>query len=495
MSIFEADQQLRADPSATLDVLRRLGVSVVRVYIAWEALAPDASSSTSPAGFDAASPAAYPAASWVSYDATVRDARARGMHLLLDVGGPAPQWATGAGAPHGGVVGVWKPSAAGFGQFVHAVATRYSGHYIPAGGSSPLPRINFWSIWNEPNLGIDLAPEAIENSAVETSPAMYRGLLDAGWSALHQTGHSGDTILIGELAPYGDTFGHNVPGNFGYMVPLRFVRALYCVDSSLHPLAGPAAAARGCPTTTAASKRFTSDHPALFQAGGYAVHPYPSGQVAPNVVIPDEPDFANLAALPKLEQLLDSVTSTYGASKRFPLYSTEYGYFTDPPLSGTAPPALAAAYLNWAEYISWRNPRIRSWDQFLLIDPPSPGPSKFVTGLEFANGVQKPSYAAYRMPIYLPATRASSGHELEVWGCVRPARYARLDTGAPQRVQIQLRPRAGSAFKTVRTVTITDPNGYFETHVRFASSGTVRLAWSYPRGPTIYSRPVPITVS
>lgn len=497
ISIFEAPLQLATAPGPTLDLLRRLGVEYVRVFVRWSSIAPSPAAAAPPAGFNGALPAAYPAAGWASYDAIVREATKRGMSVMLGVGGPAPQWATGAGAPSGasGAPGAWKPSPSEFGAFAHAVAARYTGHYTPAGASSPLPRVSFWSIWNEPNLGVNLAPEAVDNSTVETSPAMYRALADVAWSALRQTGHGSDTILIGELAPYGQAVGNNVPGNFGYMVPLRFIRALYCVDSSLHPLQGSAAAVRGCPTTAAASKRFANDHPALFQATGYAVHPYPSGALPPNVVLPDEPDFANLAALPNLERLLDSVTSTYGASKRLPLYSTEYGYFTNPPLPGAAPPALAAAYLNWAEYIAWRTPRIRSWDQYLLVDPPAGGRSNFVTGLEFANGVQKPSYAAYRMPIYLPATHARAGMRLEVWGCVRPAHYVARDTGAPQRAQIQLQARAGAPFKTVETVQITDANGYFDTTVRFGSSGIVRLAWSYPQTPTIYSRPVSITVA
>jgi hypothetical protein len=487
VSIFEADQNLHADPSGALDTLHALGVRVVRVYLPWSVLAPGAGSSTPPSGFDAASPAAYPSASWAIYDEIIRDAQARGMRVLLDAGGPAPRWAIGAGAPPG-PAGVWKPSAADYGQFVHALATRYSGHYVGPGGSAPLPRVEFWSLWNEPNLGIDLAPEAIDNSTIESSPAMYRGLVDAGWSALQQSGHGADTILIGELAPYGQTFGNNVPGNFGYMVPLRFVRALYCVDSSLHPLTGAAAAARQCPTTASASKLFPSQHPALFRASGYAVHPYPQGSVPPNVVLRGEPDFANLAALPNLERLLDSVTSTYGAGKRFSLYSTEYGYFTNPPYSGGAPLKLAASYLNWAEYISWRDPRIRGWDQYLLVDPPATSHSNFVTGLEFDNGVQKPSYAAWRMPIYLPATSQPAGQGLEVWGCVRPARYA----GPHQRVRIELQALGRGPFKPVKTVTIADPDQYFDTNVVFSSSGVVRLAWSYPHGPTIYSREVQV---
>jgi hypothetical protein len=101
---------------------------------------------------------------------------------------------------------------------------------------------------------------------------------------------------------------------------------------------------------------------------------------------------------------------------------------------------------------------------------------------------------AYRIPIYLPSAQATAGRGLEVWGCVRPAHYVQLATHAPQRVQIELQPSTGGAFKTLKTVEITDPNGYFDTKLPFPSSGTVRLAWSYPQGPTIYSRTVPITV-
>ena len=170
----------------------------------------------------------------------------------------------------------WKPSAAEFGQFVHAVGTRYSGHYTPAGASTPLPRISFWSIWNEPNYGVDLSPQAIDQSRVEVSPRLYRGLVDAAWSAFAATGHRGDTILIGETAPRGITTG-NSPGNFSGMVPLRFIRALYCVDTSFTPLSGTAASERGCPPDGAGSRHFAAEHPGLFQASGFADHPYPQG--------------------------------------------------------------------------------------------------------------------------------------------------------------------------------------------------------------------------
>lgn len=495
-SIFEPKGPLFADPPGTLDLMRRLGVDRVKVFVAWNSLAPDASSRVAPR-FDAANPSAYPAGAWSQYDAIVRAAAARGIAVYLAVGGPAPLWATQPHAPRGAPYGgaQWKPSPAAYGRFVRAVARRYDGTYTPPGASSPLPRVSFWGIWNEPNLGSqDLAPQAIDHSAIETSPAMYRGLVDVAWSAFQATGHGGDTILIGELAPYGQT-GPGSPGDFGEMVPLRFLRALYCVDSGLHPLRGAAASARLCPTTTAGSNSFARDHPGLFQASGFAMHPYPSGQLPPNAPPPGSPDFVDMATLPRLEHVLDAVTSAYGSNKRFPIYITEYGYITDPPYSLGAPLQLAAAYLNHAEYMAWLDPRIRSTDQFLLMDPPPGSRSNFDTGLESSSGAHKPSFDAYRMPIFLPLTRGTRGQSLEVWGCVRPAHYVAAATGAAQRVKIELRSAPGQPFTTIAVAPITNVHGYFDVRVRFPSSGSVRLAWSYPHGPTVYSRSVAITVS
>jgi hypothetical protein len=48
--------------------------------------------------------------------------------------------------------------------------------------------------------------------------------------------------------------------------------------------------------------------------------------------------------------------------------------------------------------------------------------------------------------------------------------------------------------QTVRSVTVTNRNGYFDVHVAFPHSGTVRLAWTYPGSPTIYRRSVRITI-
>jgi hypothetical protein len=495
-SIFDPGGALATQPAATLDAVKRLGATRVRVFLAWGSLAPDPTSTSAPAGLNMSLPSAYPAGVWSRYDTIVRDAAARGVGIDLTLGGPPPLWAAGAGAPDPLKHPMWKPSASAFGAFVDAVATRYDGSYTPPGASSPLPRVNFWAIWNEPNYGPQLAPQAIDDSTVEVSPLLYRNLLDAAWQALQATGHGHDTILIGELAPRGITVG-NSPGNFSGMVPLRFVRALYCVDSSLHQLRGAAAAVRGCPVDPAGSQRFPAEHPALFQATGFALHPYPQGTVPPNVATPDEPDFVELPTLPRFEHVLDRLQALYGSSTRFPLYSTEFGLQTNPPeriLRALSPP-VAARYLNWSEYISWRDSRIRSYDQFLLTDPPNASAlGGFATGLLFKDGTQKATYAAYRMPIFLPLTSFSSGQALEVWGCVRPARFAKLQTGTAQRVQLQFRRASGGSFTTLRTVTLTDPYGYFDVAQKFPGSGAVRLRWSYPSGPSIFSDALGVTL-
>jgi hypothetical protein len=492
ISIFEAPNQITSAPVAVLDELRALGVDYLRVLVPWAAIAPDPAASRPPPHFDAVSPSAYPPGGWRTYDTIVTAAAARGIGIDLDPTGPAPRWATSAGGPKG-PAGIWKPSAAELGSFVRALGVRYSGRYTPPGAPRALPRISFWSIWNEPNYGIDLAPQASppRSSAIEVSPRLYRGLLGAGWAALRQSGHGRDTILIGEVAPRGIT-GPGYPDDFAGMVPLRFLRALYCVGAALQPLSGTAAALRGCPArpTVASRRLFAARNPALFDASGFSVHPYSQGALPPDLETPGEPDYADLASLPRVERILDTLQATYGSDRRLPIYSTEYGYKTNPPYVAGAPLTLAAAYINWAEYLSWRDPRIRSFDQYLLRDPPVSSGSHFDTGLEFANGTPKPTLAAYRMPVYLPVTGAHAGQALEVWGCVRPVRYTAAGTA-----QIQFRARAGGGFRTLAAVAVHPADCYFDDRVRFPSGGTVRVAWSYPGGATIYSRQVQVTVS
>jgi hypothetical protein len=481
-SFIQDDPQLIANPAGTLATFKLLGADRVRISFPWYRIAPSALAKHAPKHFNPSNPASYPARNWASFDAIDRIAAADGLQLDITLTGPAPRWATGGGQPPKGPHLQWKPNARQFRFFTEAAGKRYSGTYTPPGSSTPLPPVSFWAIWNEPNFGPDLGPQAINRSSIETSPTLYRNLLDSAWLGLHRTGHGSDKIIFGELAPRGYGNPPVFPGNFAGMKPLVFLRALYCVDSRYRRLNGTAASDRGCPRNGSASA-FRNQHPALFRASAFAMHPYPQGQ-APNVVTRGEPDFIDLPVIHKLERVLDTLQHVWGSGKRFGIYSTEYGYQTRPPDKRfrQPTPTVAAYYENWGEYISWKDSRIRSFMHYLLRDPD--GGSQFPSGLIFHNGKHKATFDAWRMPLYLPHTKGHRGNSLEVWGCVRPEDY-NVSLGAANTVQIQY--RQSGAYTTIQTVPLS-ANGYFDVRVKFPASGSVRLAWAYPDGSTIYSR-------
>jgi hypothetical protein len=505
VAMFEEDIHLLSDPVRTLATLRQLGVGGVRVSVAWSRLAPGNESSRPPAGFNGSDPAAYPPGVWAPYDALVRAAQGAGIIVDFSVTGPAPLWASGANKPPGGRYPHWKPSAAEYGKFVQAITTRYTGRY------ASLPRVNYWEIWNEPNFGQDLAPQAINGSTVLTAPAMYRGLVNAAWSAMRATGHDHDTVILGNLDARGQSgrpgpgAPEGLPGNFGATKPMQFVRTLYCLDRNYRQLRGRIAALEGCPTNAAGSRRFRSANPGLFLATGFADHPYPVN-LPPNRASSTDPDYVEFNALPRFAGALDRIQRTYGSGRRFAVYNNEYGYITNPPNHSAAShfvsPDTAAAYINWAEYLSWKSPRIASTMQFLLYDPDpvhAPEYGGFASGLLFFNGTPKPSYDAYRLPLFLPVSSARRGRSLEVWGAARPARSYGNNT-----VQVQFQRGSRGAFKTIRTVKVAYPTGYFDQRIVFPASGSVRLAWSYAQpapgytdpliGQPVYSRTTKISV-
>ena len=406
VSVFQADPQVLSNPTGTLQTLRDLGVGMVRVNLTWNQIAPSANSTHRPAGFNAINPGAYPAGGWAPYDAFVRTATADHITVDFTINGPAPLWATGSGAPKG-TTGYfradWEPSAKEYGFFVKAVGTRYSGSYKPAGSATALPRVSFWSIWNEPNYGYDIAPQGTgRNQSTPNSPHIYRNLLDAAWSSLNATGHSTrtDKILFGEVTPH----GNNTFGVFANMKPLIFLRSLYCVDSNYHQLRGSAARAQGCPTTAAGSRSFRKQNPALFSASAFAAHPYEEAS-APNrptylcgtklCVGRSDPDFADFPELPRLERTLDRLNGIYGSHTHFPVWSTEFGFRTRPPdpHEGVSP-STAAIYMNEAEYLSYKQSRVFSYSQYALQDQAPP--AYFDTGL--INPEREPQARLRRLP-------------------------------------------------------------------------------------------------
>ena len=415
-AIFQDDGQLRANPLGTLQQLRCLGVTRVRVGIPWNLIAPNGTSTRRPAGFNASDPAAR-GYHWSTYDEIARAGRTEGINLYFVIVGPAPRWAVGPGVPHGGLPGPWRPSVKEFGSFVTALGKRYSGTY------QGLPKISFFSVWNEPNYGIYLAPEATNHDSVEVAAGQYRGLVDAAWTALARTGHSHDTFLWGELAPHG--YDHPI-GNYNVMRPLRFIRALFCVDSGYRQYRGSAASARGCPTTAAGSRQFRAQHPGLFRASGYAAHPY-AQRTPPNRSLLPNPSNADLAedrtAHPHAGPGQWRVRLTHSPADlehrvRLPDQPARGGGAQ--PDDGGLLPELGGVH----QLPQPADPQLHA------VRAARPTGGNFASGLEFSNGTPKqPVFNAYRMPLYLPRTSGRRGGLLEVWGDARPAFYG---TGGQQ---------------------------------------------------------------
>ncbi|HTW13018.1 MAG TPA: hypothetical protein VME01_09755, partial [Solirubrobacteraceae bacterium] len=449
----------------------------------------------------------------------VRAAQAEGIRVDLDITGAPPRWAEAKNVPskflkeHYG----WNPNASDFGQFVRAVATRYSGHFTPAGATAPLPKVSFYSLWNEPNMGQDLGPQNVDatkkSAGYAVAPLYYRNLLRSGWTALKQDA-KGAKILIGELAGQGKYFHTSrklrfgLPGEVAIAPPVPWIQDLYCVNAQYKPLTGRAGKMVGCPTNAAGRRSFVKKNPALFDATAFSLHPYASlyTPTAKAKTVPSRDII--FPVIGRATRELQHATSAWHHTRKYNVWSTEYGYITSPPQTNKGgkaypSPAQAAIYLNESEYLSYRNPRIDSYAQYLINDPAKlKGIGLFASGLFTSSGKAKPALDAYRMPVWLPKQKVKKGQNTYIWGGARPAAAGYAATRTAQ--QVELQQLQGGTWQTLRTLNVNRNTGYFTTHYRFTRSGAVRLAYTYPAselalpigvaGTTVYSRSVPVNV-
>ena len=339
----------------------------------------------------------------------------------------------------------WRPSAAAFGQFVHAAGERYSGAYVAPGQTTPLPRVNFWAAGNEPNFGEDLGPQAVDGSTVSVAPGMYR-LLDATWNALQSDGARPRHVPDRRVRARGPERRRRAlpspgpPGDFSQTKPLQFLRTLYCVASTT----GVARARAPVGRVPGHGRRLAElpgrQNPALFNATGVADHPY-SFTGSPRCRASTDPDIATVPAASRISSTR-STGSSASTARASGSRSTTPSTATSPtprtafvPLAGDRRvlhqlgrvPELEAAAGRHDDAVPPVRPdtdrRDRQWRRRLRKRPGA------------VNGKAKPGYAAYRLPLLLPVTSTRRGRSLEVWGCVRPARYAIPGGGQPQRLR------------------------------------------------------------
>jgi hypothetical protein len=457
-STFQDDNHLiytTPDEAArTMDRMKALGADRLRITVLWSAVAPALGAKQHPAGFDAADPGAYPAGAWDRFDTVVRLAAERGMGINFNLTLPGPLWGTGS-SPRADIENRYDPDPVEFGNFVRAVGRRF-------------PQVTYWTIQNEPNQPGWLDPQWVRSRGrwVEASPSVYRRLADAAYAALQDTGHGSDTILIGETAPK----GVSVRGITRAISPGRFIKRLFCLDDHLQLLRGARATERGCPAATTPAE-FRAAHPVLFAATGYAHHPYEL--IFPPNRPPRYADWYTIANLHELSTLLARIRARFGFRGGMPLYLTEFGYQTDPPDPLGVTPREQARYLNQAEYIAYRNRRVRTLSQFLLFDDGPPFAVTFQSGLQYGDGSAKPARAAYALPLCLPSPTIRRGRRLHVWGLLRAA-----PNGRAHRVDVLFRARGSRGrFHRIAWLRSQAARGYVNGHVRVRRSGSIRLRW------------------
>lgn len=487
----------------TLRELKALGVDRVRVSVPWASFSPGRDAGARPASFrDAADPAQYDPAAFDHWDHLLRVARQHGIAVLFNVTGPAPRWA--AGRQRGRYVGgLYKPSATAFGEFVRMLGKRYDGEHDDENqGRGRLPRVDAWSIWNEPNQAGHLQPQwerTPRGRWIAAAPRLYRSLVREAGAALKATGHAGDMVLIGETAP----IGLHGRGTKRSMRPLSFLASLFCVShSTLRPLRGLAARDARCDYARRGA----------LLASGFAHHPY--GVVsAPDRADPNKLNI-RLADGARLARMLDGAAAAKRLQPGLPFWYTEFGYQTNPP--DPTPRGigldLQAAWIAQAERLTWADPRVAGLTQFLLRDdvPWEQFPEgdvrrwrTYQSGIRFSDGRAKPAYDAYRLPFVGP-TVAPPGKVMRLWGMVRPG------AGGHQ-VRLQFAPEGSTEFREVGApYTVGDSRGYFEVDVTPSASGSYRFAWTAagpggnpslsdriagrkPSGPVVYNS-VPVLV-
>jgi hypothetical protein len=233
--------------------------------------------------------------------------------------------------------------------------------------------------------------------------------------------------MAGETAPFGKTSGALAKRS---RAPLSFYRDLLCINSRGSAIS---TSSLGCKGSFRRLPSAISHHPYARGASGS-----PSSRGAGG----DLP----LASIRNLYRVLDQGAKRKRIAKGAPVFFTEFGVQTKPPDDFGVSFGTQARYINQADWMAYRDSRVRAVSQYELNDPPEK--DQFNTGLRETDSDAKPSLAAYRLPIWVSRGR--------VWGQVRAA------SGGT--AELQWRSSSKRSFKKYKTVKLNS-RGYFDQKV------------------------------
>ena len=335
-----------------LDQAKDADATIVRTLVTWANVAP-----TRPA--NAANPfdKAY---RFQDLDELVRNTQARGMEVLITIWG-TPKWANGKKTPN------YLPTRpTDMTNFARAVASRYSGRY------SGYPFVRFYSVWNESNLQLFLAPQ-FDAKGKSVGPRNYARLAAAAYSGI-KAGNSRAQVAVGETSSHGRD--KPLAGNSATHSPGKFAQLV-----------------------AAANQRLKFD--------AWAQHPYPFPVSQKPTQLVRYPN-VTLKSYPRFEKDLDK----WFKRKNVQIWITEYGHEVkqDGEPQGVSR-AAQAAYLGQALSMARADARVNMFIWFVFRDHAT---SEWQSGLRTKTGAAKPSLARFRalarlLDIRNPIVRVKAG--------------------------------------------------------------------------------------
>ena len=351
---------LYGDPTTAFATLKSLNTQVIRVNLYWGGTK-WAVAKSRPA--DPNDPG-DPALDWSIYDRLVRYATQNNIKVVFSILF-TPGWANGNKART-----VAPTNFKDLENFAYTAAERYSGLWTPPPWQQdpsnpttklPLPKVNMWTAWNEPNNPIWLSPQykRVGKTWRVESAFNYAKICNAVYNGIHSP-------FLGPLPDEHVACG--VTGPKGNDAPAT-------KRASVDPL-----------TFLTQAHRF-----GMKTFDVYAHHPYADiGKNESPTYVP-KGKFKRRVQLGNIGLLTKLISQYYGPKH---LWITEFGYQTNPPdKTYGVPYATQAKYLTESYAIARKNPRIDMMLWFLVRDEPAVG--NWQSGLMTVTGKKKPAWNAF----------------------------------------------------------------------------------------------------
>ena len=506
VAIIEDDPHMLTDPTDSLAVVRKLGARIVRVNLTWSSVAPNPRSKTRPS-FNATDPGGVPRQRLGAFRRDRHCRQATTGSRLTSSSAAAPR--SGLRQPAASPTATtryfaWKPKSAASTDSSCAPSAALRGSYMPKDRRRRCRASTSGRSSTSRTSGEDLGPQATDGSTIGerrrgctakcSTPAGARCGRPGTRPSRHDPVRRACRPRIRpprlRIAPQG------YPGAYGQTKPLIFLRELYCVDACYRPLRGRAASSDRLPdqrgrlaAASAAATRACSE-PAAF-----GDHPYPrlkARAAAEHRRQAPDPNYVSFPDLPNLGTRSTASTRCTAPATRFPIYNDEYGYITQPPHprptrtpAGTSPRhrGLLHQLGRVSELEAPADRQLHAVPALGSAAEPGRRRTAFASGSSAFSPTAspKPGYDAYRLPLYLPARRRAprparrSGAACGPRGSSRPRTRRRRVVADP--VQRERR------IKTVR-LPIRAPRRVLRRPREVPASGTVALAWTYPKPPT-----------